>query len=115
MKYFPNAAEQSYPSMAVEGCNAWLGDVVSSEDPDKTIISGFFRLEKSDEALVYDYTYDEMKCIFAGEFTISDESGKEVSAKPGDVFYFPKGSRITFQTDSYGVGFFCGQRREGEA
>jgi ethanolamine utilization protein EutQ (cupin superfamily) len=111
MKYFPNAAEKDYPSMGVEDCNAWIGDVVASNDPDKTIICGFFRMEKSDKPLVYDYTYDDMKCVFAGEFTISDESGKQVTAKPGDILYFPAGSRITFATNSFGVGFFCGQRK----
>ncbi|MFO7787579.1 MAG: cupin domain-containing protein [Halospina sp.] len=114
MTHFPGASERSFPSMEVEGCNAWLGDVAVSDDPDKTIVSGFFRMEKSDRPLVYDYTYDEMKCIFAGGFTITDETGQSVEARPGDVFYFPAGSQITFETDDFGVGFFCGQRREGE-
>ena len=114
MKHFPQAQQQPQPSMEVDGCNAWLGDVAVSDDPDKTIVSGFFRLEKSDEPLVYDYSYDEMKCIVDGEFTITGDEGNSVAAKPGDVFYFPAGSQITFETDSFGVGFFCGQRKEGE-
>jgi ethanolamine utilization protein EutQ (cupin superfamily) len=32
-----------------------------------------------------------------------------------DVFYFPKGSKITFKTEDYGLGFFVGQRAEGAA
>lgn len=114
MTHFPGASERSFPSMDVAGCNAWLGDVAVSDDPDKTIVSGFFRMEKSDRPLVYDYTYHEMKCIVGGRFTITDETGESVQAEVGDVFYFPAGSRITFETDDYGVGFFCGQRREGE-
>jgi uncharacterized cupin superfamily protein len=29
--------------------------------------------------------------LFLGEFTIADETGYKVTAKPGDVFYFEKG------------------------
>jgi hypothetical protein len=51
-----------------------------------------------------------MKIIVDGEFVISDETGQKVTGRKGDVFYFPKGSRITFETGSFGVGFFVGQR-----
>lgn len=47
-----------------------------------------------------------MKIILEGEFEISDETGQKVKAGPGDVFYFPKGSKITFTTDSYGLAFY---------
>jgi hypothetical protein len=47
-----------------------------------------------------------MKIILEGEFEISDETGQKVTAKPGDVFYFPKGSKITFSTPSYGLAFY---------
>ncbi len=33
---------------------------------------------------------------------ISDETGQEVHARVGDVFHFPKGSVITFQSPSVG-------------
>lgn len=96
--------------------NAFLGDVFSSEkmDSEKPISAGFYRLEKG-TPLVYTYTYHEMKIIVEGEFIISDESGQEVTATPGDVLYFPKGSVITFKTNSYGLGFFVGQRKQGGA
>ena len=115
MIYFDKAIEKPLPSMEVAGTNAFLRDVAVSEDPEKTIVGGFFRMEKSDEALVYEYTYHEMKIIVEGEMLISDEEGNTAHATPGDVFYFPKGSVITFQSPSYGIGFFCGQRKEGEA
>tara|TARA_B100000674_G_C37726032_1_gene862046 strand:- start:258 stop:374 length:117 start_codon:yes stop_codon:yes gene_type:complete len=38
-----------------------------------------------------------------------------VTAKPEDLFYFPKESAITFSTPGFKVGFFCGQRGEDEA
>lgn len=34
---------------------------------------------------MYTYTYDEMKIIVEGSFTISDDSGKKVNAKPGKL------------------------------
>lgn len=51
-----------------------------------------------------------MKLILEGSFTITDESGQSVLAKPGDCFYFPKGCTITFTTEDYGLAYFCGQR-----
>lgn len=56
-----------------------------------------------------------MKIIVEGEFDISDETGQKVHAVAGDVFYFPKGSKITFTTETYGLGFYVGQRKEGSA
>jgi ethanolamine utilization protein EutQ (cupin superfamily) len=64
---------------------------------------------------VYTYTYDECKIVLEGSFTIGDETGKKVDAKPGDVFFFPKGSKITFETGDYGLAFYTGQRAEGAA
>jgi ethanolamine utilization protein EutQ (cupin superfamily) len=83
-------------------------------DADKPISCGFYRLEAG-TPLVYTYTYHEMKIIVEGEFDISDESGQEVHAVAGDVFYFPKGSVITFKTKTYGLAFYTGQRAEGVA
>lgn len=74
-------------------------------DSEKPISCGLYRLEKG-TPLVYEYTYHEMKIILEGEFEISDETGQKVTAKPGDVFYFPKGSKITFTTPSYGLAFY---------
>ena len=64
---------------------------------------------------MYKYTYDEMKIIVDGDFEISDETGQSVKAGKGDVFFFPKGSNITFKTVNGGLGFFCGQRAKDAA
>lgn len=56
-----------------------------------------------------------MKIIVDGHFYISDETGQKVKAEKGDVFYFPKGSKITFETDDFGLAFYTGQREEGTA
>ena len=50
--------------------------------------------------LKYTYTYHEMK------FIVDGRTGQKVEAKPGDLFYFPKG--VTFTTSDFGLGFFCG-------
>lgn len=43
---------------------------------------------------------------------IKDETGTEVKGEKGDVFLFPKGSRIIFRTDGYGLAFFVGGRKK---
>ena len=67
---------------------AFLKDFSVSEDSEKPITSGLFRLEAG-ESLDYTYTYHEMKLIVDGSFIIEDESGQKVTAKPGDLFYTP--------------------------
>jgi ethanolamine utilization protein EutQ (cupin superfamily) len=67
--------------------------------------SGLFKL-KVGQSLKYTYTYHEMNFIVDGHFTIEDETGQKVTAKAGDLLYFPKGTSITFSTDDFGLGFF---------
>ena len=56
-----------------------------------------------------------MKIVVDGEFQISDDTGKSVTATKGDVLFFPKGSKITFKTEKGALGFFCGQRGKDSA
>ncbi|RHZ55773.1 hypothetical protein CDV55_100659 [Aspergillus turcosus] len=109
-------AQSTFKPPLIANENAFLGDVYSSEteNPDKPISAGFYRLEKG-IPLVYEYTYDEMKIILEGQFEIADETGQKVTALPGDVFYFPKGAKITFTTETYGLAFYTGQRKQGAA
>ena len=72
--------------------------------------AGFYRLEPGPE-LVYEYTYDEMKIVVDGDYTITDETGQKVRAVKGDVFFFPKGAKITFTTEKGGLAWYCGQRK----
>ena len=113
-KLYNQITNEELPSMEVEGVNAFLKDFSVSEDADKPITSGLFRL-KAGESLKYTYTYHEMKFIVDGSFTIEDETGQKKTVKAGDLLYFPKGTAMTFTTDDFGLGFFCGQRGEGEA
>lgn len=107
-------AQSTFQPPLIANENAFLGDVYTSTDADKPVSCGFYRLEKG-TPLVYTYTYHEMKIIVEGEFDISDETGQSVHAVAGDVFYFPKGSVITFKTDSYGLAFYTGQRLKDAA
>ncbi len=113
MQTFKNANNMELSSLNVEGVNAYLSDIVSSNDPDAPISCGLFRMEKGN-ALEYTYTYDEAKIIIDGEMTISEENGESFNAVAGDVVYFDKGAKITFTSNSSGLGFFCGQRAIGE-
>ena len=113
-KLYNQIINEELPSMEVKGVNAFLKDFSVSEDADKPITSGLFRL-KAGESLKYTYTYHEMKFIVDGRFTIEDETGQKQTVKAGDLLYFSKGTAMTFTTDDYGLGFFCGQRGEGEA
>lgn len=108
------AKSMNLPSMKVPETAAFLADIHGSNDPEKTIVCGFFRMEAG-KSLSYHYDYHEMKLIVEGEMIIRDETGQTHHAKAGDVFYFEKGSDITFSSPSYGIGFFCGQRKWGEA
>ena len=113
MKFFDNAQGMDLASLNIEGVNAFLSDIVSSNDPDAPISCGLFRMEKGD-ALVYTYSYDEAKIIIDGEMTMAEEGGETVHAQAGDVVYFDKGAKITFTSKSSGLGFYCGQRALGE-
>ncbi|KAK1599358.1 RmlC-like cupin domain-containing protein [Colletotrichum navitas] len=108
-------AQSTFQIPLLGGDNAYLGDVFSSDEtnPEKPISSGLFRLKKG-EPLTYTYKYDEMKIILEGDFTISDETGQKVEAKPGDIFHIPKGSTVTFTTSDYGLAFYVGQRKKSD-
>ncbi len=56
-----------------------------------------------------------MKIIIDGHFDISDEAGNKAHGVKGDVFYFPKGSKITFTTEDFGLAFYTGQRSKDSA
>ena len=112
MNQVPQITDTELPLFA--GTNAYLKDFAVSNDKQSPITVGLFRLEAGDP-ITYTYTYEEMKLIIDGEFQISDGSGDTVTATVGDLFYFPKGSVITFSTNTFGVGYFCGQRNADEA
>ncbi len=100
---------EGLPSMEVPGVRAFIGDVFANPGAAE-ICSGFFEL-LAGEPLDYEYTYDEMKVVVEGEFLLTDlDSGEKVIARPKDVLFFPKGSRIRFETPERALSFYTGQR-----
>lgn len=111
MKYFEKTQSMDIASLNIEGINVFLQDVVSSNDEDAPITCGMFRME-SGKPLDYTYSYAECKIMLEGEMTIS-ENGSTATMKPGDVVYFDKGTSVTFSSNSSGLAFYVGQRKEG--
>ena len=100
---------EGLPSMDVEGVRAYIGDTFANPGG-AAICSGFFELFAG-APLDYEYTYDEMKVVVEGEFHLTDlDSGQQVVARPKDVLFFPKGSRIRFETPDHALGFYTGHR-----
>ncbi|GMG21277.1 unnamed protein product [Ambrosiozyma monospora] len=103
------------------GNNAFLSDTFTSDAPKEEQISAGFYRQEAGEALVYTYTYDEMKVNLEvhGKFTVTDETGFSKVIQPGDTFYFKKGCTITFKVEgtstvpdeeAYALNWFCGLR-----
>ena len=85
MKYYEQIKNQEIPPMDTGDVPAFLIDIVISEDTEKPITSGLFRLEKG-ESLTYTYTYHEMKLIVDGTLIIEDENGQKIQARSAICF-----------------------------
>ena len=107
-KGLPKMPDEEYP-----GTEGFIGDVY--ENPDGSVMcSGFFELKHTDEPLLYEYKYDEMKVVIEGEFLLENkETGQTVVARAKDAIFFPKGSKIYFSTPSYALAFYTGHRDAG--
>jgi ethanolamine utilization protein EutQ (cupin superfamily) len=104
-----SGGSEGLPSMAVDGVRAFIGDTFANPGGAE-ICSGFFEL-LAGEPLDYEYTYDEMKVVVEGEFHLTDlDTGQRVVARPKDVLFFPRGSRIRFETPERALGFYTGHR-----
>ena len=108
LKFFPDAQQMDLASMEEPGVAAFFSDIVGSGHPQSPISCGLFEIEAG-KPLVYTYDYDDIKIMLEGNINFSDGQ-QEVSAKPGDVLFFPNGSTITFSTETSGLAFACGQR-----
>lgn len=104
-----SGAFRDLPRMEDPGTRAYIGDALANPGGAE-ICSGFFELFAG-APLDYEYTYDEMKVVVEGEFHLTDlDSGQQVVAGPKDVLFFPKGSRIRFETPDRALGFYTGHR-----
>jgi ethanolamine utilization protein EutQ len=98
------------PSMEVVGTESFIGDVYTNPEGSE-MAAGFFELFHTEEPLLYEYTYDEMKVVVKGEFRLeSVDTGQVLVAKERDVIFFPKGSNILFSTPEHGLAFYVGHR-----
>ncbi len=109
LQIFKNVQKSPIASMNEPGVNAYFEDIVGTNNSVSPISCGMFKIEKGNP-LVYTYDYDDAKMILEGHIYFSDGK-KKVKGEPGDVLFFPKGSTITFSTDSTGLAFACGQRK----
>ena len=109
LEAFGNADTTEIPSLNVEGVSADLLDVFKSNNKDKPISCGLFRVGKG-KGLDYEYKFDEGKVLLEGNMTIVDSNGKKVELKPGDMVLFSDGDKVTFSSSSSGTAFYCAQR-----
>ncbi|PYH97063.1 hypothetical protein BO71DRAFT_417333 [Aspergillus ellipticus CBS 707.79] len=88
--------------------------VRSKDEIDKILrvenIPNIFFERKGPESTPPKYSYDEVGVVIEGEINLRDETGQTAIVRPGDTFFFPRGSTITFSSDSYGVAWKCGGR-----
>lgn len=101
------------PSMEIPRTLGFIKDTY--ENPDGSVMcSGFFELFHTDEPLLYEYDYDEMKVVLEGEFLlVNADTGQELVARAKDAIYFPAGSRILFSTPDRALAFYTGHRDAG--
>ena len=72
-KYYEQIKSQELPSMEVDNVQAFLKDFSVSEDTEKPITSGLFRLQ-SGESLKYTYTYHWKSFFIIGNISFSMNS-----------------------------------------
>lgn len=114
----PSIPSSSTPALSLKDNHKNADD--GAADRNSVVTSGFFHLAPG-TPLVYTYTYHEMKIILEGDYTITDVTAvseeqrkgdlkgwdvQRVEAKPGDVFYFPEGVTIRFETVAGGKAFY---------
>lgn len=79
------------------GMEVTTADVVTGDDG-SPIAAGYMTLTKG--SFPWTFTYDEVQIVLEGELHLGGEAGGKVGY-PGDIFYVPKGSEITFGTPSW--------------
>ncbi|QMU62371.1 MAG: DUF861 domain-containing protein [Gammaproteobacteria bacterium] len=109
MKHLGNSVSTELPSMKIDGVNAYIKDIVFSNDPDSPITCGLFRMQKGKE-LQFAFDYDETSIILEGKMAMAEKGGETIVMKTGDVIYLEEGADITYTSDFSALVFYCGQR-----
>jgi ethanolamine utilization protein EutQ len=98
------------PAMNIGDTMGFIKDTYANPEG-SAMCSGFFELFHTSEAMLYEYTYDEMKVVLEGELLLENrETGQTLTAKAKDAIFFPKGSKIYFSTPDRALAFYCGHR-----
>ena len=95
-KYHAKITEQQLPQMDTGTVPAILRDLSVSNDADKPITAGLFKLQagkslKYTYTYTYTYTYEEMKLRTEGTFIIKDGIGQKESmalSRPINIIHF---------------------------
>ncbi|KAE8361864.1 hypothetical protein BDV27DRAFT_147466 [Aspergillus caelatus] len=92
--------------------HVFFADYLGAESDKATspISGSWFRIEKGPEATPPRYDYDEIGVVIEGEITLKDATGHTETVRRGDTFMIPRGSTITFSSNTYGVAWKCGGR-----
>jgi len=88
-KHYKQISKQDIPSMKVENVEAYLRDFSISDDKEKPITSGLFKL-KAGQSLKYTYTYHEMKFIVDGSLQLKMKLDKKYLLNLEIFFIFQK-------------------------
>jgi len=112
------SAQSLYPNISYYkndfNSSSWLDDFLVSNVSGSGMTAGLYKLLDG-PALKYTYEYEEFKYIVSGQFDLTDGTGQQITAKAGDLMYFPKNTFVHFTAPQSALGFFVGQRAEGTA
>lgn len=112
-KVFSDIAAVDLPPMqGSEGSKSFMKDIVVDDTPGQEVTAGLYRLDPG-PSLQYTYTYDEWKYVVYGEFHLTDGTGQKVTARSGDLMYFPMGTSVKFAVKESTLGYYVGQRVGG--
>jgi len=112
-KVFSDVAAADLPPMrGSKGSKSFMKDIAVDETPGQAVTAGLYRLDPG-PALQYTYTYDEWKYVVYGKFDLTDGTGQKVTARAGDLMYFPMGTAVNFAVTESTLGFYIGQRVGG--
>lgn len=73
------------------------GDVVTDADG-APMAAGYMTLTKG--SFPWHFDYDEIQIVLEGELHLGGDAGGKIG-RPGDIFYIPKGTNLTFGTPNW--------------
>lgn len=80
-----------------EDMDVRTGDVVTSSDG-SPMGAGYMTITQG--SFEWSFDYDEVQIVLEGELRLGGDGGDR-TARAGDIFFVPKGSRVTFSTPTW--------------